>query len=792
MFSGSMLRTRLMVIIGLICVIGVLGSVPASAQTHTYTLDADFDEGALINVNHDSPDNDQLQLNKEVKPFPFINIAASGKGTVVRINTITGEVLGEFWSSPSGMGKNPSRTTVDQFGNVWVANRDESSGGKGSVTRIGLVIGGTRCDADGTPNPGGQYLKPPFDYSTAVDRDFDGLIKTSYGLGNVLPWTNAGNADAAGGVTTAEDECIINYTRVNGTGTRTVAVDGNNDVWVGGTGNRWHEKLDGNTGQPIPGTQVIASCGGDYGGYGGLVDGNGFLWSARNLWKYDPATSAECCIPISNSYGLAEDLDGNIWNSQWTNCTITKLRPDCSIIATYSSGGCGSRGVAVTPADGNIWIANSTSNTVTRLRASDGVLLATVPVGNHPTGVAVDAAGKVWVTNYYSHNTMRIDPATNSVDLTVGLGSSAYPYNYSDMTGVVALSSRHGSWTVVYDGGRTGIPWQQVLWTCLEPDDTGLTVQVRAADLPTDLPGETFQTIGNGDVLSGIVGQFIEARVLFDREPGIEESPILYDLTIRAVEDVFVDIKPQSCPNPLNVKKTGDERDDNGLAKIIVDGTREDHDIGDDRAPVLPVAILGTDEFDVRDVDPATVTLEGVPPIRYNYEDVSTPIGEDAGECECTTAGHDGFMDLTLKFDKNSIVAALGPVNDGDVIPLTLTGETYDGILIEGVDCVIIRGRYQATTSTSSDNELGFSLDGNFPNPFNPMTNICFTLPVECDVTLEIYNVLGQKIATLIDDTRQAGRHTAVWNSESAASGVYFYRLTAGVWTETRKMLLLR
>jgi streptogramin lyase len=95
-----------------------------------------------------------------------------------------------------------------------------------------------------------------------VDRDGDGLIKTSRGLGDIRPWTNAAGADTHGGVTTADDECIINYTRVTGTGTRTVAVDANNDVWVGGYSNHAHEKLDGVTGQPVSGTQFNNGRGG--------------------------------------------------------------------------------------------------------------------------------------------------------------------------------------------------------------------------------------------------------------------------------------------------------------------------------------------------------------------------------------------------------------------------------------------------------------------------------------------------------------------------------------------------
>ena len=65
------------------------------AQERTYTLDADFDEGFLVNVNHDSPNNDQLQLNFETQTLPFIWVACSARGTVVRINVNNGEILGE-------------------------------------------------------------------------------------------------------------------------------------------------------------------------------------------------------------------------------------------------------------------------------------------------------------------------------------------------------------------------------------------------------------------------------------------------------------------------------------------------------------------------------------------------------------------------------------------------------------------------------------------------------------------------------------------------------------------------
>ncbi|GAH42368.1 unnamed protein product, partial [marine sediment metagenome] len=134
---------------------------------------------------------------------------------------------------------------------------------------------------------------------------------------------------------------------------------------------------------------------------------------------------------------------------------------------------------------------------------------------------------------------------------------------------------------------------------------------------------------------------------------------------------VAMDIKPGSCPNPLNVKSQG----------------------------VLPVAILGTEGFDVTQVDPAIVKLEGVAPLRWAIEDVATPSEK------CNTFGPDGYLDLTLKFDTQEILIklklstsdlvdeseiVLSDLEDGESLMLTLTGYLYDGTPILGEDTVLI------------------------------------------------------------------------------------------------------
>jgi hypothetical protein len=87
---------------------------------------------------------------------------------------------------------------------------------------------------------------------------------------------------------------------------------------------------------------------------------------------------------------------------------------------------------------------------------------------------------------------------------------------------------------------------------------------------------------------------------------------------------------------------------------------------------------------------------------------------------------------------------------------------------------------------------VAFSLLQNYPNPFNPSTTIRYDLPMQVHATLKVYNVLGQEVATLVNQNMSPGTYDQKWNATNAASGVYFYRLTADDFVETKKMLLLR
>jgi hypothetical protein len=85
-----------------------------------------------------------------------------------------------------------------------------------------------------------------------------------------------------------------------------------------------------------------------------------------------------------------------------------------------------------------------------------------------------------------------------------------------------------------------------------------------------------------------------------------------------------------------------------------------------------------------------------------------------------------------------------------------------------------------------------FALYQNHPNPFNPITEIGFYLPTASRARLEIYNIMGQKVATLVDSELSMGEHSFSFDGGSVASGVYFYRLETATGSQTRKMVLMK
>ncbi|HCV44127.1 MAG TPA: peptidase S8 [Bacteroidetes bacterium] len=116
---------------------------------------------------------------------------------------------------------------------------------------------------------------------------------------------------------------------------------------------------------------------------------------------------------------------------------------------------------------------------------------------------------------------------------------------------------------------------------------------------------------------------------------------------------------------------------------------------------------------------------------------------------------------VTFTFD----VGRVATTNKRDTLEFLITDKSGTG--------------WKKTIIVSYAGPTTFELDQNFPNPFNPTTQIQYQLPVESRVTLKVFDLLGREVATLVNDARPAGYHDAQWEAVSVASGVYFYRFEA-------------
>jgi hypothetical protein len=308
----------------------------------------------------------------------------------------------------------------------------------------------------------GQYVAlSNATYNTCIDRDGDGFIRTSSGYADILAWNNGAGADSNGGVSTADDEAITEYTRVLSTGTRAIAVDKFNDIWVGGyTENFTHLKVNGLLGQPVPNSAFNATTNNGVAGYGGVIDGLGRLWStgkgAASSGGRDGAGSHCLWLKVPTNFPPQEGID-------WQMLTV----PDNA--APY--------GIAVDPlfpqiwqsSFGNVFRWNLNGTPITN--ANGGAIL--YPHGSdNSQGLVVGTNGHVWVA--HAMNTVDIGHLdTNgvwlgNVDLRL-IGIRGEYFDNTNLTDPSVLTNQDASidfsWTNAWP--KTPVPTNafSVRWT---------------------------------------------------------------------------------------------------------------------------------------------------------------------------------------------------------------------------------------------------------------------------------------------------------------------------------------
>lgn len=350
--------------------------------------------------------------------YSIIWIANSPQGTVSKIDTRTRTELARYNTGPS-QDADPSRTSVNLSGDVAVTNRS------GSVTKIGSVE------------------------ENCVDANGNGIIETSTGPNDVLPW--------------GQDECVLWHLELpsdgnNNHGPRPTAWDGgagavsgtcsgpDENLWVGyfdaaaNTGE--FRRVDGTSGGIVDSVSVPDWNSGltDYGPYGGAVDGDGDLW-AIGLWENlveidaDTLEVRRWTFPEGSSpYGIAIDAKGRIWTGGWDGL-INRFDPATEQFQTIpTADGRRMRGLQV-DREGTVWIAANNPCGAISVDAD----AATITNGNialpgcvGPVGVSIDVDGSVWLPDREGDMAFKLDPATLQTETVTGLVG---PYTYSDMTG---------------------------------------------------------------------------------------------------------------------------------------------------------------------------------------------------------------------------------------------------------------------------------------------------------------------------------------------------------------------
>jgi len=146
-----------------------------------------------------------------------------------------------------------------------------------------------------------------------------------------------------------------------------------------------------------------------------------------------------------------------------------------------------------------------------------------------------------------------------------------------------------------------------------------------------------------------------------------------------------------------------------------------------------------------------------------------------------------------IAYYRMDVLEDLGINSDGadDLRDLSVNGNHLDTY---GNPVLVQSGGFVITSVDKISGEIPgeYFLSQNYPNPFNPTTTIQYSIPQRNNVTLKVYDIIGNEVAKLVDEEKNVGVYTLNFNTSQLASGVYFYRLQAGSFVETKKMILLK
>jgi streptogramin lyase len=567
-----------------VVVISMLWVSPGQAQEtlnneqKIFTTDADFALGSFEGTKSQAPDSNQLRIDAGARA-PFLWVAGASNGSVTKVDTRTGRLVARYdsvltqnWDGsvppvrpPRDACNNAVPTAVDAQGDVFVLNRSNCGGVYASVSKYAGSL------------------------AACVDRNGNGVINTSSDVNGDGSISLGDPAEFLGQL----DECILwtrTFTAAVEQG-RALVVDAGQNVWVSTLASKLYQ-LSGQSGEVLKTIDVGAETGVASVIQALAIGPGGFLYASdssaqRRVRKINPNGSVGSHVvdslstPVS-TFGITVARDGVVWLGAESDSASGVVRVDFAARTAQMVGGGGgcvgrTRGITV-DATGDVWAACWGANRLLRVSSTGAYLNS--PVVSSPEGVAVAPDRKIWVTSSSSEALTVFNPASlGSPPQTFTLGSQSF--TASDMTGFNhhQFVQRQGTWRVVHDSGRLQAHWGTLLWNQepqgATPAGTSITVRARAADTQAALSSRPFNTMTNGQHVSGIDGRFIEVEVKL-ASSNFSGEPVLSDLTIApyntAPEALCADrnvcAAPSTCNAPVSVDNGSYDPDGDFITRV--------------------------------------------------------------------------------------------------------------------------------------------------------------------------------------------------------------------------------
>jgi hypothetical protein len=407
--------------------------------------------------------------------------SSSGTGQIFKVDTRTFEILGAYWTGPLhgngdgfGGGDSPSRTAVDDSGNVIISNR--AFGGQGSLTKVAAN------EAD------------------CVDRNGNGMIDTSHSWDDLLDFDSHDDWD---------DECIMWHVvagRANDGVPRAVAIHSVTDLdglphdygWVGLYSESKFVEFDVETGEmtgeeaPTPGFTP----------YGCAIDRDGWLWASSlstTVGRFDTASPDDSFETIAmpaggQSYRVIVDENNTPWTSGNDLYRYNREDETWTAAGLTGNGGFGYVGNVASDGEGSLWVGTYTDGQyvyrVSNDPDEDELEWHTVDTpGTNTFGTGVDFDGHAWAFGYTEGTATVIDiedeSTTHVLNDCGGAGCLSYPYVRGDITGLQrrnALNPR-GNWSTIVEGcdGEATTTWNRIVVDADTPAGSSVAVSVKTS-----------------------------------------------------------------------------------------------------------------------------------------------------------------------------------------------------------------------------------------------------------------------------------------------------------------------